>query len=38
MIWRYERVLGTIVATGITKARVLALGPAQQRRIAAGLR
>jgi hypothetical protein len=35
MIWRCKRVFGTIAATGITKARVIALGRAQQRRIAA---
>jgi hypothetical protein len=36
--WRYDRVFAAVVAFGISKKRALALGSAQQRRVAANLR
>jgi hypothetical protein len=38
VVWRYDRVFGGVVATGLSKAQTLALARVQQRRMAAALR
>jgi len=37
VVWRYDRVFGGVVATGLSKAQVFALARVQQRRMAAAL-